>query len=114
MIAAFIAERMSAYIAGGTIPADAARLTMGELGAIYRGNHYSRGASGAFRLTPPPEALGIVEAKKKASAALSEFMKATNESRAGQVPDNAPREIYGALKKSGLEGLKNYARGNTA
>jgi len=98
MIAAFIADRMSAYIAGGMTPANAARLTIGELGAIYRGNHYSRDASGAFRLTPPPEALGIFEAKKKASAALSEFMKAGAGSGAGQ-----------SLKKPVAQGLSGLA-----
>jgi hypothetical protein len=110
MITAFIADRMNAYISGGIKPENAARFTSGELGAIYRRNHYSRDASGAFRLTPPPEALGIDEAKKKASAALSEFMKAGAGSGAGQSTGNAPK----ALKKSCLEGLKNYARGNTA
>jgi len=106
MIAAFIADRMSAYIAGGMTPANAARLTIGELGAIYRGNHYSRDASGAFRLTPPPEALGIVEAKKKASAALSEFMRTSAGSGAGQSLKNPV-----AQGLSGFEKMAEYARG---
>jgi hypothetical protein len=97
-ITAFIAERMSAYISGGMRPDTAARFARGELLAIYKGNHRSRDASGAFRVTPPPEALGIEAAMRKAEAALAEILKAS----AGS----------GAAKKTGLEGLKNYARGN--
>jgi len=104
MIAAFIAERMSAYIAGGMKPETAAQFAHGELAAIYKGDHYSRDASGAFRVTPPPEALGIEAAMRKADAALSEIMKASAENGAGQAPENAPR----AVRKTGLEGLKNY------
>jgi len=90
MITTFIADRMSAYIAGGMTPANAARLTMGELGAIYRGNHYSRNGANELHITLPPEALDIEVAKKKAGATLSEFMRMSAGSGAGQAPGTLP------------------------
>jgi hypothetical protein len=114
MIAGFIANKMSAYISGGAKPETATRLTMGELGAIYRGTHYSRDASGAMRLTPPPEDIPIEAAKAKANEAIKEMLDYCAEAIA---PDNpAPmgtvtktEQPSGAGKKSDLEGLKNYA-----
>jgi hypothetical protein len=41
-IAVFVTEKMSAYIAGGMKPETAARFTRGELGAIYKNDHWSR------------------------------------------------------------------------
>jgi hypothetical protein len=55
MIAVFIADKVSRYIAGGMKPETAARFTRGELLAIYRRNHYSPDKSGAFQITPLPE-----------------------------------------------------------
>ena len=75
MIAAFIIEKMSAYISGGMKPGTAAHFTRGELEAIYKGNHWSRDTSGAMRPTPPPEALGIEAAMKKCDIALTEITK---------------------------------------
>ncbi len=88
MIAAFIAEKMSAYIAGRMTPIKAARFTMGELGAIYRGNHYSRDTSGAFRVTPPPEAVDFETAMKKADDAIAGI------TRQCPAPVEKPRNIY--------------------
>jgi len=108
MIDDFIIERMADYLSGGMSAGSAARFTRGELLAIYKGDHRSRDTSGAFRVTPPPEAIYIEAAMRKADAALSEILEAV--SGAGKAPENAPR----AAKKTGLEGLKNYARGKTA
>jgi hypothetical protein len=74
MIADFIIGRMSSYISGGMMPENAARFTRGELEAIYKGDHRSRNTSGAFRVTPPPEALDIEAAMRKADAAIAEII----------------------------------------
>jgi len=74
MIAAFIANRINAYVSGGMKPETAARFTMGELSAIYRETHFSRGTSGAFRTTPPPENLDFETAMKKADTAIAEII----------------------------------------
>ena len=102
MIAAFIADKMSAYIAGGIRPETAARFTMGELGAIYRGNHYSKDTSGAMHVTPPLEALGIDEAMRKADAIIAEIIS--------QYPARVekPRNIYrssDAIKRTIAAGI---------
>ena len=109
MIAAFIAEKMSAYIAGGMKPETAARFTRGELGAIYKGNHYSRDTSGAMRVTPPPEALDIATARAKCDEALTEILKICSENKTGRsahgkAPENAP-----VTQKSGFERMAEYA-----
>jgi len=110
MIADFIIERIRAYVSGGMSAGTAARFARGELSAIYMGRHYSRNTSGAMRVTPPPEAIGIEAAMRKADVTLAGILK---ESGVRQAPDNAPKATPWAAKKNGLEGLKNYARGNT-
>jgi len=79
MIADFIIEKMSAYIIGGMAAETAAHFTRGELEAIYKGNHYSRDKSGALHITPPPEALGIEAAMKKADSGIAEILNYCNE-----------------------------------
>ena len=71
MIAAFITDKMSAYIAGGMRPDTAAHFAKGELLAIYKGDHWSRDISGAMQKTPPPENVDLVTAAKKADAAIA-------------------------------------------
>jgi len=71
MIAAFLVERIDAYISGGMKLENAAPYARDELAAIYKGDHYSRDASGAFRVTPPPEALDIKAAMIKADEAIA-------------------------------------------
>lgn len=48
MIAAFVVEKMSAYIARGMKPETAAHFTCGELATIYKGDHYRRDIPGLF------------------------------------------------------------------
>jgi hypothetical protein len=88
MIAAFIADKMSAYVAGGMRPETAARFARGELGAIYKGDHYSRDTSGAMRPTPPPESLTLEATMRKADTVIAEII--------GNYPAPAekPRNIY--------------------
>ena len=88
MIPAFIAERINAYIAGGIRPETAARFTSGELGAIYRGNHYSRGASGAFRVTPLPEDIPIEAARTKCNEAIKEMLNYRKEETETSLGDD--------------------------
>jgi len=115
MIADFVIDKMSAYIAGETKPETAAGFTSGELAAIYKGDHYSRDASGALRITPLPEALDIDEAMTKADAVLAEILRyfAGKMATKNPAPIGTDTKPSGTVKKSGLEGLKNYARGNT-
>jgi hypothetical protein len=105
MIAAFIAERMSSYIAGGLKPETAARFTSGELGAIYRRNHYSRDTSGAFRVTPPPEEIPIEAARAKCNEAIKEILDYCKE-------ESVKRETKAPEKNSlnGFEKMAEYAR----
>jgi hypothetical protein len=74
MIADFVIDKMSAYIAGGIKPETATRFTMGELWAIYQGTHYSRADSGAMRPTILPENLDLETAMEKADAAIAEII----------------------------------------
>ena len=74
MIAAFIADKMNRYIAGGMSAETAAKFAMGELGAIYRGTHYSRDASGALRPTPLLEDIPIEAARAKCNEAIKEIL----------------------------------------
>jgi len=115
-VSEFVIDKMSAYIAGGMKPENAAQYTSGELAAIYKGEHYSRGASGALRITPLPEALDIEAAMNKADAVLAEILKyfAGKMAAGNHAPMGTETKPSGTVKKSGLEGLKNYARGNTA
>jgi len=96
MIAAFIADKMSAYIAGGMKPETAARFTMVELGAIYKGNHYSKDASGAVRLTPRPEDIPLEAARAKANEAIKKTL-------------NYYKEEARKQKREGLEALAYMA-----
>jgi len=102
MIAVFIAEKISSYVGGGMTPEDAAQNARGELAQIYKREHYSRDSSGAFRITPPPEALDFEAAMKKADAAIAKII--------GQCPAPAetPRTVYqgsAALKHTVSAGI---------
>jgi hypothetical protein len=120
MIAAFVIEKMSSYLAGGLDPASAARFTRGELEAIYKGSHYSRDAAGTMRPTAPPESLAIAAAMEKCGAALNEILTAcaaAARETPGATPENAPRARPGTGKITGIEGFKeleNYVRKETA
>jgi hypothetical protein len=61
MIADFVIDKMSAYVAGGMRPETAATSTCGELMAIYKGDHYSRDGAGQMGKTPPPENIALEE-----------------------------------------------------
>jgi hypothetical protein len=110
---------MAAYISGGMNAGSAAQFTRGELAAIYKGDHYSRDGTGQWRITPPPEALGIDKAMAKCEEALTEILKICEEraekgSPLNATPENTPKATSGAGKKNGLERLKNYTRRETA
>jgi hypothetical protein len=110
VIADFIADRMSACLAGGMRPETAARFTRGELAAVYKGNHYSRDAYGAMRVTPPPEALGIAAARAKCDDALRKILGYLQKRPIQNTSDSAPVETE---KKTGLEGLREYVNRGT-
>jgi hypothetical protein len=116
MITDFIDDKMSAYIACGMNPETAARFTRGELGAIYRRNHWSRDAYGAMRLTPPPEPWGIAAARARCDDAIEEILNRYNEKSLNTETKQATKYLAPVVteKKTGLEGLKNYVRGKTA
>jgi len=101
MITVFITEKMNRYIAGGMTPENAAQNARGELAAIYKGDHYSRDASGALRITPPPEALDIETAMRKADAAIAEIIN--------RHPASVkPRSVYrssDAIKRALIAGI---------
>jgi len=118
MIAAFIVDRMSSYINGGMRPVTAARFTRGELGAIYRGNHYGRDTAGKWVQTPPPENIPIEAARAKCDEAIKEILDycrgeaARKETK--RTPEKTPRVIPTATKRTDLDGfekLAEYARG---
>jgi len=71
MIADFVTDRMTRYLAGGMKPETAAHFITGELEAVCKGNHYSRDKSGAMRPTPPPEALDPDATLKKCTEIIS-------------------------------------------
>jgi hypothetical protein len=79
MIVNFVIDKMSSYIVGGMCVENAAKFTLGELEAIYKGNHHSRDISGAWRITPPPEALPVISAMRKADTAIAEILKYCHE-----------------------------------
>jgi hypothetical protein len=112
MIADFAIDKMNSYITAGSRPETAAHFTRGELEAIYKGNHWSRDASGSMRKTLLPEALHVIPAMKKAEAAITEILKYCYETAGKGQPMNAEKhtapEIIHCIKKTGLEGLKNY------
>jgi len=109
MIVTFITDRMSAYISGGMRPETAARFTRGELLAIYKGNHQGRDSAGQWRVTPPPEAIYIESAMRKADAAIMEILRRSaegaikepslnaeteNGKKSPAAPENAPIPCY--------------------
>jgi hypothetical protein len=107
-IADFIVDRMSSYLNGGMRPETAARFARGELGAIYKGNHYSRDDSGAMRPTLPPENIPIEAARAKCDEAIKEILDycASNVKKA---PENTPL----TQKKNSIsdfEKMAGYAR----
>jgi len=103
MIADFVVNQMSSYITGRMEPEVAAHFTRGELLAIYKGDHYSRDASGAMRVTPAPEALDIEAATRKADAALKEVLAVcADPPEEEKAPEAAPID-------SGLEGFEELA-----
>jgi hypothetical protein len=108
MIAAFIADKMSAYVSGGMKPEAAAHFARGELSAIYRGGHYSRDTSGAMRLTPLPEDIPIEAARAKCDKAIKEIL-----GYCGMDAKKAPEDVPATQEKSGFERMAEYA-GNTA
>jgi len=112
MITVFVVDKMSAYISGGMKPETAARFTIGELGAIYRGRHYSRDNSGVMRLTPPPEDIPIKAAKIKCNEAINEILDYCKK-RNGKEEDKAPENMLSTQNKyslSGFEKMAEYAR----
>lgn len=131
MIADFIIDKMSAYIAGGMDPETASHFTRGELLAIYKGDHRSRGGGGQFTQTAPPEPLDILTAIEKADAGIAEILEFCTQ-RAGKgptmdtetkkveshgtTPDAPPtaRNIQSRAKYNGLERLKEYVKGKPA
>jgi hypothetical protein len=120
MITAFIADKMSRYISGGMSAETAARFARGELGAIYKGSHYSRDASGAMRLTPPPEDIPIEAARAKCDEAIKEILdllqrgSGNNErqmnTEAKQAPEIPPMTERAPMqKREGLTALEYMA-----
>jgi hypothetical protein len=111
LIAAFIADKMSAYIAGGMRPETAARFTRGELLAIYKGDHYSRDVSWTMRVTPPPKNLDIKTVMKKADAAIMEILKycVVDTKREAKAPEKTPL-AHEKTALSGFEKMTEYAR----
>jgi len=75
MICTFIDKRMASYVSGGMKPETAAHFTRGELGAIYRKQHYSRDGAGVMRLTPPPEKMNLETVMRKCDFAIKEAIK---------------------------------------
>jgi len=80
----FIVDKMSAYIARGVSPEQAARFTRGELLAIYKGDSWSRNGAGQFIKTLPPEVLDIETAMEKVDA---EIVKYCAEQKTPSPPD---------------------------
>jgi hypothetical protein len=120
MIAAFVANQMTRYLAGGMKPENAARFTRGELAAIYKGDHWSRDNSGAMRVTPPPENLTLEAAMIKCDEAIAEILNGIKAQASHNMAHNAAdkREPSGtapeaarANRLKGFEELADY-RGN--
>jgi hypothetical protein len=115
MIADFVLDKMSNYIAGGMKPETAARFTRGELSAIYEGDHHSRNGTGKWHITPPLETLTILLAKAKCEAFLLEILKY-------YVKNEKDRNAHGTTQKnvpvtqdkSSFEKMAEYAGMKTA
>ena len=71
MIADFVTDRMTRYLAGGMKPETAARFTADELQAIYSDGHLSRDSAGNMRPTPLPENIAPDAAMKKCAEIIS-------------------------------------------
>jgi hypothetical protein len=114
MIADFVIEKMSGYIAGGMSPQSAAHFTRGELEAIYKGNHWSRDAAGVMQQTTQPEPMDTDTAMKKCAEAINEILRAyaemASEKPADIAPESIPRAALKTENRNGLEGLKDYTR----
>jgi hypothetical protein len=100
----FVIDKMSSYVAGGATPETAARFTRGELLAIYKGNHWSRDATGKPQKTPPPENLDIETAMRKCDTAIADILKCHAETKAPEEPAKAAQT--NSLK--GFEKLADY------
>jgi hypothetical protein len=110
-IADFVADKMSGYATGGMSAGTAADFIRGELSAIYRRQHHSRDASGAWQTTPLPEKLDPITAMKKCDEAITEILNYCAECSKEKIPALETRNNPSVIeKKTGLEGLKNYAR----
>ena len=109
MIAAFIADKMSGYVAGGMKPETAARFTRGELAAIYKGDHYSRDNSGAMRVTPPPENLTLEAAMKKCDEEIAEILNYCADRAKAETHGKAPENTPLAQEKNSLSGFEKMA-----
>jgi len=92
-IANFVIEKMNSYIAGGMEPETAARLTRGELAAIYKGEHRSRNKSGIWIMTPPPEAMSIEAALVKCDVVLANIIS-RKDPASTTATTNKPRNEY--------------------
>ena len=112
-IAFFIVDKMSAYVVGGSSLQTAVKFTCGELEAIYRGNHRSRDTSGVMRKTPPPEAMAIDAAMRKADSMIAEIMQSCKQEEGKNWEGQAPEIPQRINQRNGLEGLKNYVKRET-
>jgi len=71
MIADFVTDRMTRYLAGGMKPETAARFTTDELSAIYSNGHLSRDSAGNMLPTPLLENIAPDAALKKCAEIIS-------------------------------------------
>ncbi|MDR0447248.1 MAG: bifunctional DNA primase/polymerase [Treponema sp.] len=92
MIAAFVADKMSAYVSGGMKPETAAYFTRGELLSIYRRQHNSRDKSGIWQLTQPPENITTPAAMTKCDEAITAFTDGMNKT-ANTAPEES-QDVY--------------------
>jgi hypothetical protein len=106
MITDFVIDKMSSYVIGGMTPESAARSTMGELSAIYRGRHWRRDAAGTMRPTPPPEDIALEKVGVKCRAAINEILNYYKENAGVEYP---PRSLE-KDNLSGFEKMAEYAR----
>jgi hypothetical protein len=113
-IAAFIAEKMSAYINGGMSAEQAAHFSRGELLAIYKGDHYSRDSAGVMQKTQPPESLPRETAAAKCDEAIKAFLcgyngtEYTGPRAAEQKPTQPKQETPPHTERRGLDALRLY------
>ncbi|GHV81431.1 hypothetical protein AGMMS49944_32220 [Spirochaetia bacterium] len=82
----FLLDKMIAYHAGGLAYAEASAFTLGELRAIYQGNHWTNG-----KPTPAPEPITEADAMRQAAADAEELRgpyMATHEGGGGVSGDS--------------------------